>query len=217
MNKAILLLIILLLLVSCVPTGSETPQMAGTNTKTQQTKTTRPEDTPIEPTGTAPLRTQVSTEILQTALPTMSRTQVFKTPSSEQLERWNEYQEALSKTFFPPPLEIEEPLCEWVIIEQEEQNLYIWAVCSGYHSPGELSSGSMPAVIVVDQSGNIQEIKTTENTPASSFKEAQQLLFSEEILQQLSNFNGERYFGHLEKRRENNEPPLIVLDATPTP
>lgn len=204
MKQIFLPLTALFLLVSCTSAEGES-------------STHQPSIPSLRPTRVEIDETQQLNNLQQTAIPTKTQTQLFQTPSPGQLRNWESYQEALANTFFPPPLEITEAICEWEILDQNGKELYVWAVCSGYHSPGQLSSGSMPAVIVVDQSGSIQEIRTTENTPASSFKEAQQLLFSEEILEQLSTFNGERYFNHLEKRRETHTPPLIVLNSTSIP
>jgi hypothetical protein len=146
-----------------------------------------------------------------TPLPTLPIIAVI-TPDPIQLERWKEYENALAKTIF----NFESPeyvLCEWEILGQSEQEVYVWAVCQDLYG-----KASMPAVIYLDKDGAIKNVATTENS-IGTYGDIIRRLFPPNIQEIIFGYliNEERLMAHLDSRREKPSPPLIVLDATPTP
>ena len=220
--RAIIIGLLVFVLTSCAPvpesTLTETPVLTSISKIAPSSTTTFTPipsftSTPIPATATQPtlLPTQLTLQAMRN--PTI----VVITPSQDQLERWREYENALGMAIFPPRLLISDVLCEWQILGQSEQEVYVWAICSGYHSPKKLSKASLPAVIVLGRNGDIQSVKTTLNTPANSFGDARRKLFPPDVREKFHNFDLSRLFDQLASRRANPGPPLIVLDATSTP
>ena len=145
------------------------------------------------------------------------------TPDAIQVERWQEYQTALAVSVFTPRISRVDILCEWQILGQSEQELYVWAKCSGFH-PSDLSylyTGSAPAVIYLGEDGTIQNVAVAGN---GDFPDAYGItlrkLFPSDVLDKIFGhlIDYDSLSAHLELRRENpEEPPLIVLSATPVP
>jgi len=141
------------------------------------------------------------------------------TPNADQLARWQEYEKTLAKihlSFLPP----EEILCEWEILDQTEQEVYVWAVCSGtfpVENTGYRPISSIPSVIHLGLDGAVQSAEIPGNGSAyardirNMFTESAQ----ERIFSRLIDFR--RLSEHLETRLDNPEPPLIVLSATSMP
>jgi hypothetical protein len=84
-----------------------------------------------------------------------------------QVELWKEYQTELAKALFTynpaipqaifGPDEYKDALCEWDILEQSGQEMYVWAECA---SADDLrGSISNPAVIYLEPDGSIREVK----------------------------------------------------------
>jgi hypothetical protein len=136
------------------------------------------------------------------------------TPDPIQVERWKEYQTELAKSllsFLPP----EDVLCEWEILGRSEQEVYVWVIC------GALGGGhgaASSAVIHLNADGTVQSVEK----PGSGSKRISNILkmfpseIEEIILNNLMSYR--QLSDHLEWRQEHSEePPLIVLSATPTP
>jgi hypothetical protein len=144
---------------------------------------------------------------------------VFITPDADQLARWQEYERALAKShlsFLPP----EEVLCEWEILEQSEQKVYVWAVCSGTFPVGNTGyrpKSSIPSVIHLGLDGAVQsaEIPGSGTAYARDIRNMFPAIAQERIFSRLIDFR--RLSEHLETRLNNPEPPLIVLDTTQVP
>jgi len=136
------------------------------------------------------------------------------TPDAVQVEKWKEYEIALAKAVF----NVEVPkdvLCEWVILGQSGQEVYVWVVCRDQYG-----GGSLPAVIYLESSGSIQNIKTPKSIQ-KDYLDAIHKLFPEDVRKKFGYYESggvEELLKHLEMRREHpEEPPLIVLNAVPAP
>ena len=133
------------------------------------------------------------------------------TPDANLIDNWRDYEIAIGEAFFPSPLELDEIICEWDILSIKDQNIYTYAVCSGYYDAENLSTGSMPAVIILDREGKIKGVKTTGNTPSESFQDAREKLFPPDVLEILHDYRNYEMHDHLLERREKAMPPLIII------
>jgi hypothetical protein len=142
------------------------------------------------------------------------------TPDPVQVERWQEYENALAKrilSFVPP----EHVLCEWDILGRSEsgREIYVWALCAGIGTGGISSAASLPALIHVERNGAIHSVEI----PGDGTAYAQDIvrLFPAEVQDKFDLYNSGRageLEEHLEWRRIHpGEPPLIILSPTPTP
>ena len=187
-----------------------------------------PTETPI-PTVVSPTPVPTSTlipvNITPSPLPTQPIIPII-TPDAIQVERWKEYENVLAKSllsFLPP----EEVLCEWEILGRSEQEVYVWAVCTSIISSGTspisgteiFSSPSTPAVIHLGEDGSVQSV---EIPGAGSFYAPDiNRMFPPDVQEEIKRYHfrgaGE-IFEHIKWRRTHpEEPPLIVLIATPRP
>ena len=182
----------------------------GQQTATLPTETAIP--TAVSPTAVS-TATFLPVIVVPSPLPTEPTIPVI-TPDSIQVERWEEYQTALAKSFLPRLLP-EEVACEWEILGQSEQEVYVAAICMGTTSPGTLED---PAVIYIGIDGSVQSVQIPRGGTH----------YASDIRQMFPPDVQEKYFGklihsqelldHLNWRREHpKEPPLIVLSATPAP
>jgi hypothetical protein len=139
------------------------------------------------------------------------------TPEPAELERWQEYEEALGNAIYKR-VPREDIICEWLIVGRVEREVYVWAACSGIRPyDSKLTTCSRYTVVYLGEGGEVQSAVTGENIPGSP-AESRRKLFPPDILERFENLPPvDRLLEHLESRRENPEPPLIVLDATPTP
>jgi hypothetical protein len=143
------------------------------------------------------------------------------TANPDQLARWSEYEHALARKFlsYLPP---EEVLCEWEILGQSGQEVYVWAFCLGLPPAGkgkEYAPGaSIPAVIHLKSDGSVQSVELPRDA-GLSYAEGIRKIFpkdvQEKIFGRLVNIAG--MVAHAQLRRETPEPPLIILLATPHP
>lgn len=181
--------------------------------------------TPIVPSSTS-TQTNVTTGVVSQALtPSMTASRapipVAITANPEQLARWQEYQYALAKRFlsYLPP---EQVLCEWELLGQSLQEVYVWAVCLGLPPEGRGEEyapvADMPAVIHLGLDGSVQSVELP-NDDRRNYIEGIRTIFpvvvQEKIFGKLINFSA--LTDHVELRRKNPGPPLIVLLATPQP
>jgi hypothetical protein len=202
-----ILIISVLLLSSCSPVFSSGIESSENHTLTFETI--------IPP---APIQALMPTQATLTSM-ALRKNQVIVTitPNHDQLINWREYEIALGNVVFPPHLQYYDILCEWDILAQKEQNVYVYVVCSGHFNPDTLSTGSMPAVIVLDSNGDIETVLINRNTPAESFQDAQEKLFPPDVREIINNFKHLEAFNHLSARRDKPEPPLIIINATQIP
>jgi hypothetical protein len=126
------------------------------------------------------------------------------------VERWKDYENALARSLLSF-LSSEEVLCEWEVLGEYAQEVYVWAVCSG----GE-SSRSVPAVIHLETDGNIQSVERPKNWSADIPR-----LFPADIQAKFEIYQlgkAKEMSEHIGWRRTHpEEPPLIVLSTTPMP
>ncbi len=171
-----------------------------------------PTETPI-PTIVSPTPVPTSTFIPVTIAPTPTPTrpgETLITPEAIQVERWKEYQTALAKSVLAhlPP---EEVLCEWEILGRSGNDVYVWAVCSGKDG-----GGSVPAVIHLETDGAVQSVERAKNWSRDIPR-----LFPPDVIEKFAHYHAGRareMQEHIEWRRTHpEEPPLIVLSATPMP
>jgi len=204
------------MLTACVPTV-ESPA-AKTPTPTDAlTSDAFFTPTALLVTGTS-LPTVFSTPLVPTALPsTQTWAYTAITPEPAELERWREYEEALgyaiSAIYGRVPCE--DILCEWVILGRDAGKVYVSAVCSGIYPYGLITSGRC-AVVYLGADGEVQKALTTEGISAPPAI-GRRKLFPSGIYERCIHTPDDRMKTHLESRRANPEPPLIVLDATPMP
>jgi hypothetical protein len=135
------------------------------------------------------------------------------TPDAIQVEKWREYQTELAKSVLPyDPSPI--VLCEWAILGQSNQEVYIWAVCEGG------ARTSAPVIIYLNIDGTIQQVKAV-GYDATRNTQIQQLFpldIQEKIFSELISNLDEQLTRHLSQRSGYPESlPLIILEATPMP
>jgi hypothetical protein len=134
------------------------------------------------------------------------------TPDAIQVERWQEYQIALAKSLLHKDSP-EYVLCEWVILGQSGQEVYVAAVCLGS------GRATAPAVIYLGTDNSIQNVEAVEYGSTRTFNiqrlfpsNVQEILYSESM-----HVIYERFVEHLDWRFSHREElPLVVLSAMPT-
>jgi hypothetical protein len=163
--------------------------------------------TAVSPTP-IPTSTLIPLIIAPSPLPTQPI--IVMTPDSTQLERWREYEAALGKAIFKEATLV---LCEWEIVGQSDQEVYVWAICTNMDG-----TGSVPAVVYLNSDGTVQSAAYTGNIPEVTFNDALRKLFPADVREKFRYIDVGDMSVHLERRRTHpKEPPLIVLSTTPTP
>jgi hypothetical protein len=172
----------------------------------QPTATSFP--TPVFP--TLALTFEPSPEVVVATLTPTRPGETLITLDGIQVERWKEYQTALAKSVLAdlPP---EEVLCEWEILGRSGSDVYVWAVCRG-----KVGGGSVPAILHLETDGNIKSVERALNWSADIPR-----LFPPDVIEKFAHYQAGRageLIEHIEWRRTHpEEPPLIILSATPTP
>ncbi len=152
---------------------------------------------------------------------TYSSSQTLKvtvTPDLIQISHWKEYESALANKLLPA-LPREKVLCEWQPFSQTAQELFVWTMCTETTPLAEISiyffrTVDIPAVIHLNADGSVQSIEIPEFGP-NYYSDLNRLF-------PLAARNGlpdvKLMEEHLDWRRTHpEEPPLIVLSATPIP
>jgi len=178
-----------------------------------------PTETPI-PTVGSPTRVPTSTSIPVTVTPSPMPTEPIIpiiAPDPVQVERWNEYEDALAIAFFKSYYQPEEVVCEWVILGQTDQEVYVWAHCASIYSAGP-SQGSIPTVIRIGANGSVQnaEIPGSGTAYGPSIRrlfppDLQEIIFDHSVL-----FSQEQMDRLRWRRGHPDEPPWIVFSVIPT-
>ncbi|GEM_PF-861599 len=155
---------------------------------------------------------------LPTPIPTQP-TYPMITPDAVQIEIWRDYEDALALAIFKSSYKRDEFLCEWEILGRSDREVYVWAVCMSIFpvgSGGLPYHGTMPAVIHIETDGTVQSVEI----PGGGADYAPDIrrMFPPEA--QNRYFSGLVHFqeltDHLNWRREHpEEPPLVILSATP--
>jgi hypothetical protein len=140
------------------------------------------------------------------------------TPEPAQLERWKEYEKALAKKLMPLA-SAKKVICEWEPLGRSDEKLYVWAICTEPDPLMEISPlffpvATIPAVLHFRADGAIQNVEIPEY--GSNYLPDLRRLFPADIFRTSADVGGMEQ--HLNFRRGHpNEPPLIVLNSTPTP
>lgn len=204
MKTQILMAFLVIALASCAPMN--TPMSPAT-----------PPPTTFSPTP-LPTSTVIPVAITPSPLPTQPMT-TFLTPDPIQVETWKEYEKALGTKLLAPEFSQGEILCEWELLGRADQIVYVWAFCQSLPNSEGLpaSVASVPAVIHLGDDGSVQgvDIPGSGSAYARDVRQMfptniQELIFSHSI-------DTIRMEAHIDARRKNPEPPLIVLSATSTP
>ncbi len=191
MKKALLIVFLFGVLTACTP--AVTPIPMATFTISPPTSTPKMESTPVP---ASPMPTQPIILMI--------------TPDLIQVERWREYQTALAKSLLShlPPKEV---LCEWEILSQVDHKVYVWAVCKS-----GIESSSTPVVIHLETDGSILSVEVPEPGLSDYPK-----LFPTDVQEKFTYYRygrAKEMSDHIDWRWTHiDEPPLIVLSATPTP
>ncbi|MEW6239557.1 MAG: hypothetical protein AB1564_01945 [Chloroflexota bacterium] len=204
-------------------------------------------------TGVSPTATTVYPT--SSPIPTQPPLPIF-TPDAIQIERWQEYQTELAKALFVynpsfpiwgyGPDAYTDALCEWDILRQRGQQVYVWVACApASNSPLKGNSRVVrqnPAVIYLEPNGAVRGISVAEesidhqsqllvydlNLFSIDIQEILCMYYFINVLQCYDMFATIRLdylqsrqsvlASHLKFRESHpGEPPLIVLSATPTP
>ncbi|HNH78123.1 MAG TPA: hypothetical protein PLD33_05730 [Anaerolineales bacterium] len=203
-------------LAACTPTqptmtNAQSTAAAVAWTQVNLTLDAMPTDTPtVTPTATPPIF------ILPSPSPTSTPWQfTFPTPNAIQVENWKEYQSELAKILLPdlPPQKV---LCEWEIIGQNKNDLYILAVCDTVKG-GNVASA--PVLLHLNSDETIQSAETP--GVKSDYNSDINKMFPKEIQAILNNYPYERRMNllfHLDYRQRYSQvPPLNIQSVVPTP
>jgi hypothetical protein len=211
-----IIILLATILVACTPAVTLVP------TETSPPKTLSPTAEVIATVTPSPTLTptaKVITTVTPSPIPARP-TFAAITPDAVQVGGWKEYQSALAKGLMSslPP---EEVLCEWEILGQSTQTIYVWAVCQG-PLPGarlDFTTLSVPVVIHLEKDETIQSIEFPSAYTYSTGGISK--MFPPDVREKFSYYDfgrAKKLSEHIEWRREHpEEPPLIILSATPMP
>lgn len=132
-------------------------------------------------------------------------------PTQTSTPRWKIYEKALSKAV----VNTNDGLCEWEILGNSGNEVYVWALCKVKEPIG--TAGSVPAVIRLAQTGEIEKVDIPKD--GNFYSQDIQALFPVEIQEKvfLSTFDGPAAEKHIDKRLKSNEPPMIEISGIPLP
>jgi len=163
--------------------------------------------TPVEkPVSTASIFTQNVTENNQPG--TTKETSSPTSALTSKMERWMEYERALSLEL----LGTTESICEWVVLGQAAQEVYVWAECQiNYLVIG--TATSVPAVLYLGKDGRIERVQIPGD--GTRYPVDIRNMFPPELLEQIFSMSvdTEAMWSHLQLRHKNPQPPLIVLSG----
>jgi len=128
--------------------------------------------------------------------------------------RWVEYESALASEFLPENIT---GLCEWEILGQQEQQIYVWVLCSGRSIINDdIMAASAPAVIYFGTDGSIQRVRVPRD--GTLYTQDIQSLFPSAVQKQIFIHKSLDLDAHINKRfADPSIPPLIVVSGTPLP
>lgn len=256
MKKALFIVSLFVMLAACAP-AQPTTDIQGTAFAIVQTGVALTQK--ALPTATPPSPTLTPTVVFPTPspIPTFPPPPIL-TPDANQVERWKEYQTELAKALFSyvsltdpqnryGPEEYKDALCEWDILGQTSQEVYVWAACKAakfFNSSimDMVGIEENPVVINLEPDGSIQKVNIIRtgfkySLPVYDFQlfpiDAQEKLclyyFSDLVPQcfnTISTYKPAEYpqprlgtlFLHIGYRKSHpEEPPLVVLTANPMP
>ena len=161
--------------------------------------------------------------LIPTLIPTITVTSTptkfsYPTPPLD-TPRWVLYERALSYIFLGPAgitipdMSTDNGLCEWEIMGQKGNEVYVYATCQ-VHNPNGTGSGG-PAVIRLGKDGTILEVEMP-NEGWGNLKE----LFPQDIVTLIlkNDFHGRQTWDRIQQRQKDSSIlPLIVEQGTPMP
>ena len=176
--------------------------------------------TVVSPTP-VPTSTLIPVTITPSPLPTQPIIPII-TPDTIQVERWNEYEDALVSAIFKSSLQPEEVVCEWEILGRAKQEVYVSTFCASIYSSGSFQT-SMPAVINIGTDGAVQGVEI----PGIHYGPDILRMFPPDLHYRI--FGGSMYFQEPEtrqrfqemedrlrwRRAHPDEPPWIVYSLLP--
>jgi hypothetical protein len=184
--------------------------------------------------------TALPTAITYTLEPTFPPPPIL-TPDAIQVERWKEYQTELAKAVLSSnpelgntPAVYKDALCEWDILGQSGQEVYIYAVCVIAKGNGDMRN---PVIVYIEPDGSIQKMKLPEVKKSNSEMfdygpfpidvQGKFCYYFDPFPSDLplcpysSTYPRPRLdllYAHIEYRKTHSEePPLVVLSAMPVP
>ncbi len=132
-------------------------------------------------------------------------------PEADQIEMLGYSQIALANAFYPSSYKPGNPvICEWEILGRFENDIYVWAICTG-------SSAEGLAIIYIGGDGSVLSAETGFDFP-SEIRQAFPLEVQERYFGGMIHF--QELVDHLRMRLyhpEQSNPPLIIIWATQTP
>lgn len=134
------------------------------------------------------------------------------TPNVNWGKNWREYETAILSACYSDVSLPSEKLCEWEIITERDNTIYVWAFCADINGQG--SSG--PLVVYIRPSGKVE--KAICPLVFDDYK----ALFPGELYEEVNNYR-DRFdldiaWHHLEMRfQDRTIPPLIAIEGTPLP
>jgi hypothetical protein len=153
------------------------------------------------------------------AVPTLEATRItpqFTEVEEKSTDRWMIYEDALASHLLSLPNVRGAGYCEWEILGQEGQEIYLWAICQVAGDP-EGSATSAPVVVTLANYGGIERVDMPrdgtlygEDIRSMFPKELQNIIFDQ-------NVDVEGMWAHIQSRHTDPEPPLIALANMPLP
>ena len=213
MKKTLFATLLVVTLTACAPapptTDIQSTAFAIVQTGVALTQTALPTSTP------SPTFTPTATIVVYPSpspIPTFPPPPIL-TPDALQVKRWREIEKELARGILPM-FPIETVLCEWDILGHSKQEVYVWAICASLAGDDE-----RPAVIRLED-GSFYNVEIPERGVSSDIDR----IFPKEIQMKFSFYTGgfygrlEEMYNHIKYRQVHpEEPPLVILSATPMP
>ncbi len=127
-------------------------------------------------------------------------------------EKWKKYETSILSACYSGVSLPSDKLCEWDIIAQRGNIIYVWAFCADVNGQG--SSG--PVVINIRPTGGIE--KSICPLVFDDYKTLFPDELYDEVITYRERFDLDKAWRHLEVRfQDRTIPPLIVVNGTPLP
>ncbi len=130
------------------------------------------------------------------------------------MERWVEVQNALAAVFLPST----PGLCEWEVLGQSGREVYVWAICQEAGSSNGAAM-SAPAVIhLAEGNGKIEKVEVPRD--GSLYSVDIRAMFPQDLHEKLllnSIDSLQEMWNHIQTRRNDPEPPLVVKSGISLP
>lgn len=131
-------------------------------------------------------------------------------------DRWMLYEDALAARLLSIPLERGAGYCEWEILGQEGQEVYLWAICQVADDPDGAAT-SAPVVVRISSDGKIAGVEMPRD--GSLYGEDIRAMFPKKLHNTIfdQDVDVEGMWAHIQSRHANFEPPLIESSDVPLP